>query len=549
MSEDMKSRDSGFRFQPYRPERSDKLPPCRANCPSGTPVRDWIAEIAQAPQDEAGRHDAYGRAWRLLVVTNPFPATMGRICPHPCEANCNRSDKDGAVAVNALERFLGDWALERGWSLPVESAARRDESIGVIGAGPAGMSFAYQMCRRGYPVTVYERHALAGGMLRYGVPDYRLPPGILDAELNRIFDLGVALVAPVRVGIDISIAELQARHRVLFLGFGAQRGRRLGIPGEYGAQALSGVDFLEHANRGVLPQLGDHVVVVGGGNTAIDAARVARRAGAGVTVLYRRCREDMPAIREEVDAALEEGVQIHFLTTPIALIHGDTGALSGVRIQRLQVTGTDEEGRSKIEPISGDTGVVLASSLISAVSQETDWEGLESLVDAGGTFEPGVEETREGLILSAGGDITGLDLASHAIGQGRAAAESVHARLTGLVTTPTSPGPAPRVQPDHYPGRERLSLPVTPVARRLGNPTQESSDTITEEEFMSEISRCFSCGLCDGCSLCWMYCGGNGFTRLESPRPGQYFAFSTDECTGCGKCIELCPTGYLSEME
>ncbi len=539
--------DSGFKFRPYRPERSEKLPPCGVMCPSGTSVRDWVAQIAQGPQDEESRRESYKEAWRLLVSSNPFPATMGRICPHPCEAGCNRGQREGAVAVNELERYLGDRAIEEGWSLPVEEAADWEESIGVIGAGPAGLSFAYQMRRRGYPVTVYERHPEPGGMLRFGVPDFRLPPDVLEAELQRIFHLGVKLVAPVRVGVDISIAELESRHRVLFLGFGAQRGRHLGIPGEVGDQVWTGVNFLELANSGTVPTLGDHVVVIGGGNTAIDAARVARRSGAAVTLVYRRCREDMPAIRAEFDAALEEGVDTLFLATPVELIRSDTGTLTGVRVQRLQVTGTDGQGRSEVRPVTGETRTILASSLISAVSQQPDWLGLDSLARQREEITSGEQQTIDEVIICSGGDLTGLDLASHAIGQGRAAAEAVHAKLRQLETTTTPPVAMPSVQPDHYPEAGRLSPPVTPVAERLSGAAVEESQTITETEFLHEISRCLSCGLCNGCGLCWMYCGGNGFTRLESPRPGQYFAFSTDECSGCGKCIELCPTGYISE--
>ncbi len=539
--------EASFHFTPYRPERSDKPPPCYTNCPSGTPIRDWIAEIAQAPPDEASRRAAYERAWRLIAAHNPFPATMGRICPHPCEADCNRADVDGALAINNLERFLGDWAINRGWELPVCEDPQNRESIGVIGAGPAGLSFAYQMRRRGYPVTVYERHALAGGMLRYGVPDFRLPPAILDAELARIINLGIEMVAPIRIGIDVEIAELQKRHTALFLGLGAQKPRRLDLPGESGDQVWSGIEYLEQRNLGAAPALGDHVIVAGGGNTAIDVARAARRAGAAVTLLYRRRREDMPAIEEEIELALEEGVEMRFLATPLAIIRGETGALTGVRVQHLRIEGKDGDGRALVTPVPGSTETLLTSSFVSAVSQETDWLGLETAAT-----EAVFVDTRESepdaprSLVCAGGDIAGLDIASHAIGQGRLAAERVHARLRGLPPTGTPESPPPEVRADHYPTCERVVVAREPVSRRLSRTDLETSQTISEEEFLREVSRCFSCGLCNGCGLCWMYCGGNGFALVESPRPGQYFAFSTDECTGCGKCIELCPTGFIN---
>lgn len=541
---------TAFSFEPYRPERLDKLPPCKASCPSGTPVRDWIAEIAQAPGDEAGRREAYTRAWRLLVTYNPFPATMGRICPHPCEADCNRMEKDGAVAIDALERFLGDWAIDEGLALPKVESGQWPESIGVIGAGPAGLSFAYQMKRKGYPVTVYERHSEAGGMLRYGVPAYRLPRTVLDAELARIVQLGVELIAPIRVGIDISIAELQSRHRVLFLGLGAQRARRLGLPDEKGDNVWTGIEYLESYNRGETPELGEHVVVVGGGNTAIDVARAARRSGSAVTLLYRRCRKDMPAIEEEVNAALEEGVDMRFLTSPVGLIRGETGTLSAIRVQQMRAVDTNGSARTEVEPIPGDTQTLLTSSLVSAISQEADWLGIEAVAPKNGFLDSITQDAESGgSLLCTGGDVTGLDLASHAIGQGQITAERVHAQLRGLPVSGPGTAPSPAVKTDHYTPCERVLVNDVPVADRLASATQETRQTISEEAFLQEISRCFSCGLCNGCSLCWMYCGGNGFTRIESPQAGQYFAFSTDECTGCGKCIELCPTGYISAAE
>lgn len=545
---DEREGDTTFHFNAYQPERSDKPPPCYINCPSGTPVRDWIAEVAQAPEDEAARRAAYQRAWRLITVHNPFPATMGRICPHPCESSCNRSDVDGPLAINILERFLGDWAIARDWALPVCEDQRYTESIGVIGAGPAGLSFAYQMKRRGYPVTVYERHPRAGGMLRYGVPGFRLPPDILDAELARIFQTGIELVAPIRIGIDLEIAELQKRHTTLFLGLGAQLPRRLSLPGESGDHVWSGIEYLEMSNEGAAPELGDHVVVTGGGNTAIDVARAARRAGSAVTVLYRRRREDMPAIAEEVELALEEGVTIRFLAIPRAVIRGETGSLTAVQVQKLQIAGRENDGRARVEPVPGGTETLLTSSFISAVSQDTDWRGLEGIAAEDPGLQPGLPDTMAAdTLVCLGGDVTGLDVASHAIGQGRIAAEQVHNRLRGIAAEDIPEPSAPIVKPDHYPVCERAVVAREPVSRRLSEADLETSRTISEEAFLREVSRCFSCGLCNGCGLCWMYCGGNGFALLDSPRPGQYFAFSTDECTGCGKCIELCPTGFIDD--
>jgi len=483
----------------------------------------------------------------MLVEHNPFPATMGRICPHPCEADCNRSDKDGAVAINSLERFIGDWAIAQNLPLPVLSKEAQPESIGVIGAGPAGLSFAYQMARRGYPVTVYDSHSQAGGMLRYGIPDYRLPPAVLDAELGRILDLGVTLVNDIQAGTDIGLKTLQARHKVLFLGLGAQLGRHLELEGEDSDHIWDGTQFLAAHNRGDHPTLGEHVVVVGGGNTAIDAARIARRTGADVSIIYRRQREDMPAIDEEVNAAIEEGVHIHYRGSPTAVVRDESGVMTGIRIQRMRPGPLDESGRAAPEPVPGESFTLLASGLITAISQQSDWHGLEPLAPQGPWLQFGAEQ---GSGVVGGGDVTGLNLASHAIGQGKIAAERVHASLRGL-PDPVSMPQQPRIEvkSSYYDASERVSVPQTTVAQRMNSPDDEVSETISEQAFLHEIERCFSCGLCNGCQLCWMYCGGHGFTRLDSAGPGHYFAFSADACEGCGQCIELCPTGYLNLAE
>ncbi len=540
---------SGFRFEPIQPEQIDKLPPCRANCPSGANIRDWIATIAQRDRIGLSKEEAYARAWNAIVEYNPLPATMGRICPHPCEAECNRKDKDGAVAVNALERFIGDWAIERGLSLPVLETETKSESVGVIGAGPAGLSFAYQMQRRGYAVTVYDRHEAPGGMLRYGIPAYRLPRDVLKAEVARITDLGVRLQMQTRVGTDLPPSELQARHHVLFIGLGAQTGRHLGVVGEDGTATWTGTEFLRRHNSGEDIPMGTHVVVVGGGNTAIDVARVARRKGADVTILYRRTREEMPAIDIEIDEALKEGVRIEYLSSPTAIVRADAGDLTGVQVQRMKLGEPDESGRARPVATEGAVFTVLASSVVAAISQEPDWSSLDVLHPKGGWLQPA---DRTDSPMLAGGDVTGLNIASHAIAQGRAAAERVHARLRGV------PEPKPgfnrtvidkeRVQTDFYATSPRVSIPEVEIQERLANPAREVSATVSEEEFLQEVGRCLSCGSCFGCQHCWMYCNAKGFTRLESPLPGRYFALSLDLCEGCGKCIDVCPCGYLGSL-
>ena len=530
-----------------RPAQSEQLPPCGAGCATGADIRGWIGVIAQRRKLGLWDAEAFSRAWRMVTDVNPFPATLGRICPHPCEAGCNRAVKDGAVAINALERFLGDWGLRQRLALGRLESDPKPESIGVIGAGPAGLSFAYQMARRGYRVTVYEKNAKPGGMLQYGIPEYRLPENVLDAEIERILVLGVELKLQTTIGREVSVADLKARHDILFLGIGALRGRLLGIPGEDGAGVWTGTDYLARVSRGEPPALGAEVIVVGGGNTAIDAARTARRSGARVTLLYRRTRQEMPAIAAEVEDALAEGVTLDFLAAPV---HVDrTGAaVRSVVVQEMRLGEPDASGRRTPIPVSGSEYALPASALIAAVSQEPDWEGLDELAPAA-TWIQGAQHGRIADALWAGGDALGLGIAGLAVAHGRRAAEALHARLRGreLPTAPQrSPIAAAAIRSDFHSDRARAVAPETAVDDRLAAPEAEVRGTIGEAQFLEEVARCFSCGLCFGCEQCFMYCNGAGFSRLEEPMPGTYFALRLDACEGCRKCIELCPCGYLS---
>ncbi len=523
-------------------QQLEQRPPCQVGCPNSGDVRGWLGIIAQRRKHGLSLDQAYAAAWNRLVELNPFPATIGRICPHPCESRCARAGKDGAVAINDLERFLGDWAIEHELALPLARDGRCKESVGVIGSGPAGLSFAYQMARRGYRVSVYEKNAAPGGMLRHAIPDYRLPRSVVEAEIQRVFDLGVSL----RSGVDLSddMQELRERHELLFLGLGAQKARQLGIPGESHAGVVSGLEYLRRSKHGESTNLGANVLVIGGGNTAIDAARSARRDGAKVTLLYRRSRQEMPAAEAEVEDALEEGVRLLFLVAPVEL-HGDSGKVTGLTYQRMRLEDADEQRRRRPVPIDGETGRLEADSVIVAVSQRPGWQ------------DDGWLKTREDGRLAndvwAGGDDTGPGIASRAVAQGRVAAQGAHAQLRGEprqntspVATDVDPG---RIKTDFYDERSRHAHSRLSPKDRLAHPEEEVERTIGARQASEEAARCMSCGLCFDCQQCVMYCNAGGFSRLEMTTTGHYFELAPDVCEGCGKCIELCPCGYLTARQ
>lgn len=529
--------------------QEEKLPPCQGNCPSGTDIRGWINIIAQRDKNGLSKRESFAQAWRRLVEFTPLPSVVGRVCPHTCESECNRRDKEGAVSIQCMERFIGDWALEAGLDLPALNAEAGGDSIGVVGSGPAGLSFAYQMARRGYQVTLYEQHDEAGGMLRYGIPAYRLPREILRGEIERILRLGVELKLGVRIGRDISAEALRAAHRAVFLAIGADKPQRLDIPGDQGARVIAGTTFMYRINQGHSVEVGESVVVVGGGNTAIDAARAARRLGAQVTMLYRRTRKEMPAIDEEIDDALSEGVHIEFLAAPLEI--RETGGAGGtVVVQRMKLGESDASGRAKPVPISGETFEISASLVIPAVSQEAEWAGLFGLLGdaANGLPKPEADGHLGGNVWS-GGDALGLGTVTQAIGQGRRAAEAMHAVLRGQATPAkdarrwTSPD---FLHVDHYAERTRLEQAHRPVTEWLREPDREIKLPIDEAQFLTEASRCLSCGNCFGCQLCWMYCNASAFAPRKETSPGFHFELDPWRCEGCGKCIELCPAGYLS---
>jgi NADPH-dependent glutamate synthase beta subunit-like oxidoreductase/Pyruvate/2-oxoacid:ferredoxin oxidoreductase delta subunit len=527
-------------ISPLRPKYAEKTPPCVSHCPNEADIRGWLTTIAQA--EAYGRTDeqALELAWLKITDLNPFPAICGRVCPHPCEAQCNRKDKDGAVAINALERFVGDFGIARGLKLIRVSDDKHEDRIAIIGSGPAGLSCAYQLGRRGYPVTVYEAFSQPGGMLRYGIPKYRLPREVLDSEIRRILDLGVELRCGVIAGKDISLGQLRQDYRAIFVGIGAHKGVKLGIPGEDTRGVLTGVEFLNHANSGESMEVGKKVIVVGGGDTAIDAARISRRLGAEVTVLYRRTRDEMPAIAREIDAALEEGVGIEFLAAPIAVLQDD-GMAAGLKCIRMELGPPDASGRPKPMPLTGSEFELKASCIIVAISQEPEFVPVSELRKPTGWIQADEWGAAGDSGIYAGGDDLGLALVATAVYQGRMAAQAIDAHLRGGdPIKPSTHPPATKVISDWHMEVERHERQRLPVEQR--DLTAEIEQGLSVEEALEEARRCMSCGLCMDCESCWMYCTNNCFVRLPK---GEHYSIKMDLCNGCKKCAEGCPTGYL----
>jgi len=551
---------SASQISPLRPRYLERLAPCTSSCPSGNDVRGFLTAISLRDRVGASLDEACERAWRSYMETNPFPSVMGRVCPHPCEDHCNRREKDGAVDINAVERFIGDWALERGIrATMLEGEPPKQERIAVVGAGPSGLAGAYHLARRGYRVTVFESLPRPGGMLRYGIPVYRLPRAVLDAEIQRIVDLGVELRCGAAVGREVSFADLRRGYDAVYVAIGAHQGKQLGIPGEDGPGIWTGTDFLRHINSGKRVELGRRVVVVGGGDTAIDAARVSkrvtldaatvsRRLGADVTMLCLESRLEMPAIELEIEQALEEGVRIEDAVAPVEILRDGEGGVRAVVVRRIGPGALDDTGCLRPDAVMGEPLELPADVVITAVSQRPQLEELAA-GELGGGWLAADAWGRTGVDgIWTGGDNISPGIATTSIGHARRAAECIHAALRGGLPAEVDAG-APvlhdRLKLGWYEPKDRASRRVLAPEERLARPEHEVDRGLSAEAAIAEAARCLSCGKCFGCEACWMYCQQNCFVKVQQPQLGIFYTIKLEVCDGCKKCWEECPCGFI----
>ena len=512
-------------WRTVKPVYVNRLPPCNAKCPAGEKCRDWLFHA------ESGH---YEDAWRTIIEDNPFPATMGRVCYHTCEGACNRADLDESVGINAVERFLGEHALEKGWAFPKPetSSGRR---VLVVGSGPAGLSAAYHLARLGHAVHVVEAAPQSGGMMRYGIPRYRLPREILDKEVARIEALGVTIEYNREV-TDLAEEMKAGGYDAVFLAVGASQARNAYIPAGDASHILDAVSVLRSMEGEEPPMLGRRVVVYGGGNTAIDVARTARRLGAEPVVVYRRTRDRAPAHAFEIEEALEEGVSMKWLSTIAQAEKGE------IRIEKMKL---DESGypqpTGEYETVEADT-VVLALGQQSNLSFLEKIEGLEidrDVLKVDENFATGVPG------IYAGGDMVPGDRnVTAAIGHGKRAARAIDAFLKGEVykaPEPAAPATYARLNTWYYSDAPKTVRPQLDLIRRQTT-FDEVVEGLTEENALFEARRCMSCGNCFECDNCYGVCPDNAVIKLG---PGKKFAINYDYCKGCGICAHECPCGAI----
>lgn len=569
--------------------------PCHAACPVDGDIAHWLGRA---------RERDFRGAWEILTRNNPFPAVSGRVCHHPCETACNRKGFDEAVSICKLERFVGDLGLEQDWSYPAP-AAERNERVAIIGGGPSGLAAAYHLRRRGYQVTIFEAQPQLGGLMRDGIPAYRLPRDVLEGEIARILALGVDVRTGAAIDSPEAFAQLRATHDAVYVAAGARRPKRLPQLDYDQLWVVDGAYWLAQANAGHVPALGHRVVVIGGGSAAIDVARSARRAGHEVTLLALEARAQMPAQAAEVEETLEEGVQ---LVDGASLVRATAQTDGSVELEcvRVRFIAGEERGRFRVEPVEGSEFRLQADAIVPSIGQDPDLTPFVGAIACNGALiqVDGAQATDLPGVY-AGGDVASMArFVTEAFGMGKRAALAIDRALSpraasGAQAATQSSAEAPQAgsrdeiiaaeangaagtagtaQPDETPGqplRDRLAgqrlaglgldsaqlveldaiatfyyPPDARAPERRLDPAERIGDVEVQlgleiEQALAEAQRCFSCGTCISCDNCFHYCPDMAILRL----PEGGYAVNDDYCKGCGICVRECPTGSMEMIE
>lgn len=533
---DMEWNNTGsWRYQ--KPIYEERIPPCTNECGTNNDIRLFIDQVTQKK---------YKDAFLTILKNNPFPSIIGRVCYHPCEGACNRTDFDQSVSVNAIERFIGDWALKKKIS-PKRKKKKKKKRVAIVGSGPAGLSCAFYLALEGYNVNIFEAFKSPGGMMRVGIPKYRLPKRILNAEIKRVTGLGVKIIKNKRVGVDFDFEEL-LEFDAAFLGIGAHGSRSMRVKDEEKYVKRTGLDFLREYNLDNKTKVKRRTAVIGGGNTAMDSARTLLRLGSKPIIVYRRSIAEMPAHPDEIEAVKEEGIEIIFLANPVKF-KMKKGRLQGIDCIRMKLGELDKSGRRRPIPIKGSEFFLKVDEVLPAIGEVPDAKPFIGKMELDSDRWMKINEYFQTSIkgVFAGGDgATGMGTVTHAIGEGKKAAFYMDQYLRGkrkFKPYGTDGEIATDINFAYFEHYDRVDQKEIEAKSRKKN-FHEVVKGLSESDAIYEANRCFSCGDCTLCDNCYIFCPDTAVDKLKDGYEIDY-----EHCKGCGLCVSECPRHAVSLIE